>query len=215
MTGKNETPGTFSCVTLIPVNVAILAWWTGIACHIAGYKMPVVIAALITIAALIVYIVMFIVVRMFGRKTKSASVNSEGHEVTTSTDIIPERRGYMTVIGNEASLSGVISDTGDVEIYGRFTGDIILTEGDVRVMHCGYVEGNIRAVNISIDGEVRGRCEGQQIAVLKNGCLLGDCCTGDLSIQRGGRFVGTSEAWEMTSEQSADCNSEDNDILSS
>lgn len=39
--------------------------------------------------------------------------------------------------------------------------------------------------------------------------------TGDLSIPHGGHFVGTSEAWEMTSEQPVDCNGEDNDILSS
>ncbi|WP_201478366.1 polymer-forming cytoskeletal protein [Escherichia coli] len=54
------------------------------------------------------------------------------------------------------------------------TGEIYLTEGDVRVRRGGVVDGMIKAENITIEGLVTGCCEAKSVQIMENWRLL--CC---------------------------------------
>nr|WP_053264011.1 polymer-forming cytoskeletal protein [Escherichia coli] len=87
-----------------------------------------------------------------------------------------------------------------MEIYGNITGEIYLTEGDVRVRRGGLVDGMIRAENIAIEGMVTGRCEAKSVQIMENYRLNGGCCFVALSIARGGIFSGASEVFTPPSD---------------
>ncbi|EFJ2951338.1 polymer-forming cytoskeletal protein [Escherichia coli] len=188
------------------VNVLIIAWIAGIGGHIAERDWLRDGAALTGAVIVVVWLAGVVVKDMFRRKSgKDDGMMAEraGRE-NAAPEWKPSEHhanaGRLTVIGSEASLNGSITDGGDVEVWGRFYGDIILVEGCVEVMRGGYVEGNIRATEVVINGTVRGRCEGGSVSIMEHGQLEGDCCVVELVIHHGGRFVGTSEVSRVAEE---------------
>ncbi len=179
---------------LVPVNFLILSWFTGIGGYIADIHWLTGIAILVSVFMIIIWLA-GVTTGMFGRKSGKGVSSSETVREMQKTQLSesPENIGRRTVIGCDASVNGMITDSGDVDVYGRFSGDIILTEGCVEVMCGGYVEGNLRATEVVINGKVKGRCEGRSVCIMEHGWLEGDCCSAELVIHQGGHFVGTSE----------------------
>ena len=64
--------------------------------------------------------------------------------------------GKTSLIAVGAELVGDMRFQGAVQVDGRVTGNLLATEGLVRVSAGGLVEGEIRAPHIVIDGEVSG-----------------------------------------------------------
>ena len=64
--------------------------------------------------------------------------------------------GKTSLIAAGAELIGDMRFQGAVQVDGRVSGNLLATEGLVRVSVGGVVEGEIRAPHIVIDGEVNG-----------------------------------------------------------
>lgn len=64
--------------------------------------------------------------------------------------------GKTSLIAAGAELSGDLRFQGAVQVDGRVSGNLLTTEGMVRVSVEGQVEGEIRAPHIVVDGEVIG-----------------------------------------------------------
>ncbi|MHA6495479.1 bactofilin family protein [Pseudomonas borbori] len=64
--------------------------------------------------------------------------------------------GKTSLIAAGAELSGNLRFQGAVQVDGRVSGNLLTTDGMVRVSVQGQVEGEIRAPHIVVDGEVIG-----------------------------------------------------------
>jgi cytoskeletal protein CcmA (bactofilin family) len=64
--------------------------------------------------------------------------------------------GKTSLIAVGAELQGDLRFQGAVQVDGKVSGNLVTSEGLVRVSVQGQVEGEIRAPNIVIDGEVIG-----------------------------------------------------------
>jgi cytoskeletal protein CcmA (bactofilin family) len=64
--------------------------------------------------------------------------------------------GKTSLIATGAELNGDLRFQGAVQVDGRMNGNILTSDGMVRVSVEGQVEGEIRAPHIVIDGEVIG-----------------------------------------------------------
>ncbi|MDR0806589.1 MAG: polymer-forming cytoskeletal protein [Enterobacteriaceae bacterium] len=139
---------------------------------------------------------------MFGKKSSNTSVNAipavakeAMNEVKSSADNSELRQQRCTVIAKNSSFNGDIEDSGDIQIYGKVIGNIHIKEGAIRVMSSGYVQGELNAPEVVIDGHVQGSCFAENIDILEHGTLRGHTCCCNFSIKRGGTFVGQSAEW--------------------
>src|SRR5690606_22342118 len=64
--------------------------------------------------------------------------------------------GKTSLIAAGAELVGDMRFQGAVQVDGRVTGNLLASEGLVRISVGGMVEGEVRAPHIVIDGEVSG-----------------------------------------------------------
>ncbi|CFQ64206.1 Integral membrane protein CcmA involved in cell shape determination [Yersinia frederiksenii] len=98
-----------------------------------------------------------------------------------------------TIIAVGTKLNGDITLDGDIQIYGVVIGDITVTDGTIRLMRSGHIEGNLTAPHITVDGRIDGVCVSQHLEILENGRLNGIVKGGNFSIKKGGIFIGQSE----------------------
>ncbi|SFR48768.1 polymer-forming cytoskeletal protein [Thiomicrospira sp. ALE5] len=77
-----------------------------------------------------------------------------------------------------------------------------VVEGQVYSQHeviiglSGSVIGQINAQKVYINGILKGSVSAQEVEVLCQGQLYGDLLSGDLIIEKGGRFLGNSHGLE-------------------
>lgn len=116
-----------------------------------------------------------------------------GHEHDVQYPPTPVNR--CTVVAQGGHFRGEMVVTGDVHIYGHVEGLIRVTEGIVRIMKTGRVEGEVFAPFMTLDGEVLGLCESPRLDILEHGHMQGIIRTHALSIAPGGRFLGQSDAY--------------------
>ncbi|WP_028238080.1 bactofilin family protein [Stutzerimonas azotifigens] len=64
--------------------------------------------------------------------------------------------GKTSVIAADAEVTGNFRFEGAVQVDGKLYGNLATSEGLVRVSHGGFVEGEIRAPFVIIDGQVNG-----------------------------------------------------------
>ena len=64
--------------------------------------------------------------------------------------------GKTSLIAAGGVLSGDLRFQGAVQVDGRITGNLLTSDGMVRISVEGQVEGEIRALHVVIDGEVIG-----------------------------------------------------------
>lgn len=95
-----------------------------------------------------------------------------------------------TMIGADATVAGGISLEGGLIIYGSVQGSIT-TVGPVRIAKSGVVNGDIRASDIQIGGQVTGNITVKDRAVLgAQSELQGDLVYRRLLIEEGAHFEG-------------------------
>ncbi|MGP1939016.1 MAG: bactofilin family protein [Arsenophonus sp. ET-DL9-MAG3] len=102
----------------------------------------------------------------------------------------------VTIISKKSFLKGNITISGNIYVWGKIKGNIIVTEGTIYIMQCGKIEGEIEASNIIIDGLVDGVCFGNNLNILEHGTLQGISRVSHISIKSGGIFIGQSEKIE-------------------
>ncbi len=135
----------------------------------------------VSVTAVTAVVWIMVVVDMFGRKSR---------RVQSSASV---QDGTLSAVGREMCYRGTLSGCGEVDVWGEVTGDILLTEGHVRVRSGGTVTGRITATTITIEGWVKGRCEGASVQIQETGHLLGSCSAVTFVIAQGGCFSGLSE----------------------
>jgi cytoskeletal protein CcmA (bactofilin family) len=98
-----------------------------------------------------------------------------------------------TVIGDGMTLKGELNGAGAIVILGRFEGDIVV-EGTITVGEGGYVDANISASTIVIDGVVRGNMSADtKVEIGPTGALTGSVKSAALSASEGATVK--SEIW--------------------
>lgn len=106
-------------------------------------------------------------------------------------DVVVKSIRKDVFIAPGAHFSGVLKADGNIVTEGCVEGNIIATH-QVRVDNGGVVKGDIRAAHIIINGLVTGRCYAGEVTLLAQGRIEGDVFTDELSVERGGVFIGQS-----------------------
>ncbi|MCO5784607.1 bactofilin family protein [Citrobacter meridianamericanus] len=138
---------------------------------------------------------------MFRRRT-SVDVSPAGESVSgddTDTPRVPAgtpapvttRR--CTLLAEGTHVTGDLVVTGDCQVCGHISGTVTLSDGVLRVMKGGRIDGDVRAPSVTIDGSIQGTCDAEQVEILENGNLDGICRSRQFSIASGGVFTGQSE----------------------
>jgi cytoskeletal protein CcmA (bactofilin family) len=98
-----------------------------------------------------------------------------------------------TVIGEGMTLKGELHGAGPIVVLGRFEGDIVV-EGTITVGQGGYVDANISASTIVIDGVVRGNMSADtKVEIGPTGALTGSVKSAALTASEGATVK--SEIW--------------------
>ncbi|HEY7519073.1 MAG TPA: polymer-forming cytoskeletal protein [Methylomirabilota bacterium] len=101
--------------------------------------------------------------------------------------------GTTTVIGEGVTLKGEMRGSGPIVVLGRFEGDIAV-EGTITVGEGGYVDANISAGTIVIDGDVRGNLSADtNVEIGATGSLTGSVKSAAMSASSGATVK--SEIW--------------------
>lgn len=101
--------------------------------------------------------------------------------------------GTTSVIGEGMTLKGELHGAGPIVILGRFEGDIVV-EGTITVGEGGYVDANISAGTIVIDGVVRGNMSADtKVEIGPTGALTGSVKSAAMSASEGATVK--SEIW--------------------
>lgn len=106
---------------------------------------------------------------------------------------VSSRLSGGALIGNGLTVKGEVSGEGDLQILGRFEGQISLA-GTVLVGEGGEVDANIFATVIIIGGAVRGNLSATtRVEILPTGVLTGTLKSGSLTAAEGASMKG--EVW--------------------
>ena len=101
--------------------------------------------------------------------------------------------GTTTIIGEGVTLKGEMRGSGPIVVLGRFEGDIAV-EGTITVGEGGYVDANINAGTIVIDGVVRGNLSADtNVEIGSTGSLTGSVKSAAMTASTGATVK--SEIW--------------------
>ena len=111
---------------------------------------------------------------------------------TDMTRTIPNHRNAQnstaSILGPDTSLVGNIETGADLQVDGRFEGDIIckaLVQGEA-----SEIIGAVQAESVRIAGLVRGAISAREVVILKTATIEGDVCYEGLVIEQGARLDG-------------------------
>jgi len=96
-------------------------------------------------------------------------------------------------IASDLTIEGKIVGTGHVRIAGKFKGDVHV-EGNVTLDSGARLEGHVKAVVVSVSGELIGNIENaKRVELLETGVINGDVKAGSLTVAAGSRMRGQVE----------------------
>lgn len=118
-----------------------------------------------------------------------SKINSAAETHRATAYSTGKHEGHV-LIGEGVNINGEIRDCREIEIYGTVTGDL---EAEVLIVHeNGHVEGNISADRAEVHGSVIGEVSVKsRLDVKAKGSVAGATKYGELSVEAGGRVVGT------------------------
>ena len=98
---------------------------------------------------------------------------------------MPATTANVTLVSRDAVWDGRLNCTGDVRIEGVMQGEVETT-GTLYVAAEARVNGNVRATNVMLAGEIDGqlRCE-ERLEILPGGTARGEIDTGSLVVHEG------------------------------
>ena len=101
-----------------------------------------------------------------------------------------------TLIGFGVSVEGTLETEGDIQINGKFKGQIV-SGGDVIIGDSAEIKSDIDAQNVYVAGEVQGEIRAREkLEILETGRVLGNVESSALSIEPGGILKGKSAMLE-------------------
>ena len=108
-----------------------------------------------------------------------------------------QRDRAESVIAAGLTIEGKISGQGHVRIAGRFKGDVQV-DGNVHIDAGARVEGQVRATEITVSGELVGNIDGaKRVELRQGGMITGDVKAGSLTAAAGSRMRGQVDfGWE-------------------
>lgn len=101
-------------------------------------------------------------------------------------------RTNTTIIADGTISKGELNVVGKLHIDGRFEG-VVHSEGFISVGTTGCVHGNIQADKIMVSGTVEGNILCNTLEIMHTGNVQGEINTGELVIEPGGVFIGSSQ----------------------
>ncbi|WP_084419122.1 bactofilin family protein [Photobacterium sp. J15] len=104
---------------------------------------------------------------------------TEGQQATT------------TVIADGCNITGELQLACDIQVDGIIEGKLRLDKTLV-VSNSGRLQGEIYADKIVVNGLIEGTCYANAIEILDKGKVTGTIYCDDLSIERGGSFLGST-----------------------
>ena len=118
----------------------------------------------------------------------------------------PKERAEMkeSVIAAGLTIEGKIAGSGHVRVAGKFKGDVQV-EGNLHIDVGAKVEGQVRASEVIISGELQGNIDGaRRVELQQGGVITGDEKAGSLTVAAGSRMRGQVEfGWEDSGKASA------------
>lgn len=124
---------------------------------------------------------------MLGRRTRDAR---NGTSVTE------------TFIGKGTRIEGTVVAEGALRIEGEVVGEIH-SKGDVFIAETGDVKANVKAVNLTVSGQLTGTATvTERLELLHTGKMLGDATMKTLIVEQGGLLEGNCNMRVETSESS-------------
>ncbi|MGM9997719.1 bactofilin family protein [Campylobacter lanienae] len=106
-----------------------------------------------------------------------------------------------TIISEGAYIKGELACSSVLYIEGHIDG-MIKSSNTVVIGKNGKVTGIITASKVVVNGIFEGNIDSGSVEILSGGFVLGDICSGSLSIEVGGRFDGKSSLKASESIQS-------------
>lgn len=101
-----------------------------------------------------------------------------------------------TVIAKGCDITGELQLTCDIQVDGVIEGKLRI-EKNLVVSNTGQVKGEIYADKIVVNGHVEGTCYANTIEILEKGVVSGTIYSDNLSIERGGKFFGSTHPAEQ------------------
>ncbi|MCF8260852.1 MAG: polymer-forming cytoskeletal protein [Melioribacteraceae bacterium] len=96
----------------------------------------------------------------------------------------------VSIISSSVKLEGKLYSQGNVRIDGVIIGDVTVN-GNLTIGEASKIEGNIKAKNITISGNILGSVDSaEKLIIEKSAYLKGDIITRVLLIDEGAQFVG-------------------------
>lgn len=106
----------------------------------------------------------------------------------------PETNAEQTVIGENISIEGSIRGTEHLVIEGSMNGNIELEKHNFTVGSKGRVEGEIKAQNVKVSGQMIGNIKSQgKVEITKEADFMGDIRSKSISVEDGAYFKGSIE----------------------
>jgi cytoskeletal protein CcmA (bactofilin family) len=102
-----------------------------------------------------------------------------------------ERKGVITIIGQEITIKGELLGDGDVTLEGRVEGKIVLKKNLI-VGEKGHVEADVHASTVTISGKVIGNVFAEsKVEIVATGFLEGNIHAPKIVIAEGAHFKGS------------------------
>ena len=106
----------------------------------------------------------------------------------------PSSNAENTIIGENISIEGHIRGNESLVIEGSMKGNVLLEGHDFRVGPKGRIEGEIKAQNVKISGQMIGNITTKgKVEITKEADFLGDIRAKGISIEDGAYFKGSIE----------------------
>lgn len=127
---------------------------------------------------------------MFDRRRDPGS--SQGQDTESRPPPKPAvAKPQLSVIGATLSIKGTLTGEEDIEIEGRFGGEIELLNSRVVIGGTGEVTANVKAKTVIINGTANGDVEaGDQVEITATGCMKGDIRSPRVILHDGAKFRG-------------------------
>lgn len=98
----------------------------------------------------------------------------------------------VSILSSGVKIEGKLYSEGNMRIDGKIFGDVTVN-GNLTLGDSATVEGEVKAMNITLSGSIEGSVEANEKVILESGSsLVGDLSAKILVIEEGAKFNGKS-----------------------
>jgi len=98
----------------------------------------------------------------------------------------------VSILSSGVKIEGKLYSEGNMRIDGKILGDVTVN-GNLTLGDSATVEGEVKAMNVTLSGSIEGSVEANEKVILESGSsLVGDLSAKILVIEEGAKFNGKS-----------------------